>query len=115
MSLSLSRRSARIEQAEIRSMSIECERIGGINLAQGVCDTPVPLAVREEAYRGIEDGVNSYTRFDGLAQLREAIAEKLFSFNVLRLNPETDITLSAGCTGVFYCQSLAVLEPVVEV
>ena len=87
MSIGLSRRSARIEQAEIRSMSIECERMGGINLAQGVCDTPIPLAVREEAYRGIEDGVNSYTRFDGLAQLREAIAEKhaaLMEFGLIR-------------------------------
>ena len=32
-------------QSEIRAMSVECERIGGINLAQGVCDTPVPAPV----------------------------------------------------------------------
>ncbi len=115
MSLSLSRRSARIEQAEIRSMSIECERIGGINLAQGVCDTPVPLAVREEASRGIEAGVNSYTRFDGLVQLREVIAEKLSSFNGIQANPETDIIVSAGSTGVFYCACLALLDPGDEV
>ena len=115
MSLSLSRRSARIEQAEIRSMSIECERMGGINLAQGVCDTPVPLAVREEAYRGIEEGVNSYTRFDGLAQLRETIAEKLSSFNAIKADPETDIIVSAGSTGAFYCACLALLDPGDEV
>ncbi len=39
MALSLSQRSARIEQTEIRAMSIECKKVGGINLAQGVCDT----------------------------------------------------------------------------
>ena len=115
MSLSLSRRSARIEQAEIRSMSIECERMGGINLAQGVCDTPVPLAVAEEASRGIEAGVNSYTRFDGLVELREAIAEKLSSFNGIQANPETDIIVSAGSTGAFYCACLALLDPGDEV
>ena len=115
MSLGLSRRSARIEQAEIRSMSIECEKMGGINLAQGVCDTPVPLAVREEAHRGIEQGVNSYTRFDGLAQLREAIAGKLSSFNAIQVNPETDIIVSAGSTGAFYCSCLALLDPGDEV
>jgi aminotransferase len=115
MSIGLSRRSARIEQAEIRSMSIECEKMGGINLAQGVCDTPVPLAVREEAHRGIEEGVNSYTRFDGLAQLREAIAEKLSAFNVIQANPETDIIVSAGSTGAFYCACLALLDPGDEV
>ena len=115
MSIGLSRRSARIEQAEIRSMSIECEKMGGINLAQGVCDTPVPLAVREEAHRGIEEGVNSYTRFDGLAQLREAIAEKLSTFNAIQANPETEIIVSAGSTGAFYCACLALLDPGDEV
>jgi len=51
MTLSLSERSCRgFEQAEIRAMSIECEKVGGINLAQGVCDTEVPQAVREEAH-----------------------------------------------------------------
>src|SRR6266480_4761374 len=115
MSIGLSRRSARIEQAEIRSMSIECERMGGINLAQGVCDTPVPLVVREQAYRGIEEGVNSYTRFDGLAQLRQAIAEKLARFNGIQSDPETDIIVSAGSTGAFYCACLALLDPGDEV
>ncbi len=62
-------------------MSIECERVDGINLAQGVCDTEAPLAVREEACRGIENGTNSYTRFDGLVALREAIAHKLQQHN----------------------------------
>jgi aminotransferase len=115
MSIGLSRRSARIEQAEIRSMTIECEKIGGINLAQGVCDTPVPLTVREEAHRGIEDGVNSYTRFDGLAQLRDAIAAKLSTFNGIQADPETDIIVSAGSTGAFYCACLALLDPGDEV
>ena len=31
-----------IIQSEIRSMSVECDRVGGINLAQGICDTDVP-------------------------------------------------------------------------
>jgi aminotransferase len=29
-------------QSEIRAMSVACDQMGGINLAQGVCDTPVP-------------------------------------------------------------------------
>ena len=32
-------------QSEIRAMTTECDRMGGINLAQGVCDTPVPAVV----------------------------------------------------------------------
>ena len=43
MSLSLSKKSSLIAQSEIRAMTLECARVGGINPAQGVCDTEVPL------------------------------------------------------------------------
>jgi len=43
MSLSLSNKSSLIAQSEIRAMTLECARVGGINLAQGVCDTELPL------------------------------------------------------------------------
>src|SRR5215467_6140594 len=115
MALGLSHRSSQIEQAEIRNMSIECEKIGGINLAQGVCDTPVPLAIREGAYLGMDAGINSYTRFDGLAQLRYAIAEKLYKQQGMKADPETEIVVSAGSTGAFYCACLALLDPGDEV
>jgi aminotransferase len=45
MSLRVSKRRPLVAQSEIRSMSIECARVGGINLAQGVCDLPVPGCV----------------------------------------------------------------------
>ena len=115
MNLNLSRRSSRIEQAEIRSMSIECEKIGGINLAQGVCDTPVPLPIREGVYQGIEAGINSYTRFDGLAQLREAVADRLYRLHGVKADPDSEVVISAGSTGAFYCACLALLDPGDEV
>jgi len=40
--LALSDISADILQSEIRAMSVECDRIQGINLAQGVCDIDPP-------------------------------------------------------------------------
>ncbi len=115
MSFRISERANRIVQAEIRAMSIECEKVGGINFAQGVCDTEVPLAVREGAHEAIDSGVNSYTRYDGLAELRIAIAEKLRRFNGISADPETQITVSAGSTGSFYCACLALLNPGDEV
>jgi aminotransferase len=115
MSLSLSKRAGQIVQAEIRAMSIECEKVGGINLAQGVCDTEVPLPVRKAAKKGIDRGVNSYTRFDGLQELREAIARKMSEYNGIKADPETQIMVSAGSTGSFYCACLALLNPGDEV
>ena len=42
MRLDVSDRSKLIVQSEIRNMTLECTRVGGINLAQGVCDLEVP-------------------------------------------------------------------------
>jgi len=113
--LSFSRRAEGITQAEIRVMTIECEKVGGINLAQGVCDTDVPLPVRRGAQAAINKGINSYTRYDGLAELRQAIARKMREYNGIIADPETEITVSGGSTGAFYCACLALLDPGDEV
>jgi aminotransferase len=115
MPLSLSQRAARTVQSEIRVMSIECEKINGINLAQGVCDTPVPEEVREGARLAMERGVNSYTRAEGLAPIREAIAEKMRLFNGIECDPETEVIVNSGSTGSFYTACLALLNPGDEV
>lgn len=115
MALTLSRRAENIVQAEIRVMTIECEKVGGINLAQGVCDTGVPTPVAEGAKAAIDAGINSYTRYDGLAELREAIANKMAVYNHVVVNPENEVTVSAGSTGAFYCACLALLNPGDEV
>ena len=111
MSLSLSHRSARTAQSEIRLMSVECERVNGINLAQGVCDTPVPEVVREGARHAMERGINSYTRAEGLASIREAIASKMKRFNGIECDPETEVIVNSGSTGSFYSACLALLNP----
>ncbi|MBA4391603.1 MAG: aminotransferase [Syntrophus sp. (in: bacteria)] len=115
MALTLSKRAEGIVQAEIRVMTIECEKAGGINLAQGVCDTGVPFSVVQGAKEAIDHGINSYTRYDGLAELRNAIAVKMLEFNNIAVDPETEITVSAGSTGAFYCACLALLDPGDEV
>src|SRR3954454_6297619 len=111
----LSARAARIAQSEIRVMSIECDKVSGINLAQGVCDTPVPLEVRQAAERAIEQGHNSYTRLDGVHSLRHQIARKMRHFNHVECDPEREIVVTAGSTGAFYCAALALLNPGDEV
>lgn len=115
MSLKVSRRLEWVAQSEIRNMSIECERLGGINLSQGVCDLEIPDPVRRGAQRAIDEGYNVYTRYDGLQELREAIAHKHKQFSGLEVDPEGEVIVSAGATGAFYCACLALLEPGDEV
>ena len=110
MPLSLSKKSSLIAQSEIRAMTIECARVGGINLAQGVCDTELPLPVGQGAKEAIDAGINSYTRYDGLKELRYAIANKMKDYNGIDTDPESEIIVSAGSTGAFYCACLALLN-----
>ncbi|MBF0395176.1 MAG: pyridoxal phosphate-dependent aminotransferase [Desulfobacterales bacterium] len=115
MSLKLSSRHEWVMQSEIRNMSIECDRIGGINLSQGVCDLEVPEIVRLGAKEAIDNGINSYTRYDGIDELREAIALKQKRFTGMDVDPVNEIVVSAGTTGALYCVCLSLLEPGDEV
>ncbi|HTV54176.1 MAG TPA: aminotransferase class I/II-fold pyridoxal phosphate-dependent enzyme [Terriglobia bacterium] len=113
--LSLSELAPRVLQSEIRSMTMECDRIGGVNLAQGVCDTPVPAAVAEGAHKAIRDGYNIYTRLDGIARLRNAIAARLRADRGLNVDPDREILVTSGATGAFHAAALALLNPGDEV
>jgi aminotransferase len=114
MALVPSQRSRSIRLSPIRSMTVECARLGGINLAQGVCDTPVPEPVRRAAQAAIEEGANTYTRVEGADALREALAKKLRRHSGLDYEP-AEILVTNGATGAFYSAVLALLEPGDEV
>jgi aminotransferase len=111
----ISRRMADLAQSEIRAMTQACISMKGLNMAQGVCDTPVPPVVLEGAEKAIRDGYNVYTRFDGLLELREAIADKVAHYNGIQVDPETEVTVSSGATGAFHCACAALLNPGDEV
>jgi aminotransferase len=113
--LHLSEIAPRIIQSEIRSMTVECDAVGGVNLAQGVCDTPLPPSVLEAAHQAIRDGYNIYTRLDGVAVLRQAIAEKLERHNGLKADPDKEILVTSGATGAMYSTCLALFNPGDEV
>jgi aminotransferase len=111
MQYRLSDRSACVVRSEIRNMSLECDRVGGINLSQGICDTPVPEPVRTAAQRAIQDGWNTYTAHTGIAELRQALALKLQRFSGLTVDPDTELVVSGGSTGALYSACMALLNP----
>jgi aminotransferase len=102
-------------QSEIRAMSVACEEMGGINLAQGVCDTPVPAPVEQEAIAAIRAGHNIYTRLDGITRLRNAIAAKQKHDYNLDYDPETEILVASGATAGLHAATMALLNPGDEV
>jgi aminotransferase len=98
-------------QSEIRAMTTECDRIGGINLAQGVCDTPVPGAVETAAIAAILAGHNIYTRLDGIERLRKAIAQKQLRDYGMHYDPETEVLVACGATAGLHAAAMALLNP----
>ena len=111
----INQRMALLAHSEIRAMTQACVQAKGLNMAQGVCDTPAPPVVLRAAAQAMEQGKNVYSRFDGLSELRQAIAKKLAQYNGIVADPETDVTVSAGATGAFHCACLALLNPGDEV
>jgi aminotransferase len=104
-----------VVQSEIRAMSVACERIGGINLAQGVCDTPVPAPVEQEAIAAIRAGHNIYTRLDGITRLRNAISAKQQRDYGLHYDPDTEVLVASGATAGLHAAAMALLNPGDEV
>jgi aminotransferase len=102
-------------QSEIRAMTTECDVLGGINLAQGVCDTPVPAVVEAAAIQAIQNGDNIYTRCDGIARLRQAIADKQLREYGLQYDPENEVMVASGATGGLHAAAMALLNPQDEV
>jgi aminotransferase len=113
--LKVSERALKIVKSDIRGMSVECEKAGGINLSQGVCDLALPSPVRHGAESAMRGGLNHYSRHDGIPELRKAISLKLRRDSGIKADPEKNIVVSCGSTGAFYCACLALLNPGDEV
>src|SRR5258707_6405715 len=113
--LGLSELAPGVVQSEIRAMTQDCDRMGGVNLAKGVCDTEVPEVVAEGAIREIRDGLNIYTRMDGIERLRRAIAGKVERTLGITVDPEREVFITNGVTGAFQSAVMALLNPGDEV
>lgn len=111
----VNKRLANLMQSEIRNMSIECDKVGGINLSQGICDLPLSDILVREVGNAVREGINQYTRYDGIDELRSAIAKKAKHFNRIIVDPSKNITVTSGATGALYSACLALLSPGDEV
>ena len=98
-------------QSDIRRMTRECERVGGINLGQGLCDLPTHPLVADAAVAAIRERRSTYSLLEGVPELRNAIARKLERVNGLAADPATEIVVTVGATGAFVSTLTALLDP----
>lgn len=114
MQYKLAQRARNYQQSKIREVTQYIESRGGINLGQGTCALPPHPKVLEAARRAIAGGHNSYTRFDGIPRLKEAIASRYQAYNGLPITP-ANVLVTSGATGAFECICKCFVEPGDEV
>ncbi len=97
-------------QSDIRRMSRECERVGGINLGQGICDLPTIPELAEGACEAIKSHKATYSKFEGIDILRERIARKLAHYNGVTVDPAKEVVVTVGSSGGFLNAAMATLN-----
>jgi aminotransferase len=97
-------------QSEIRRMSRDCERLGGINLGQGICDLPTIPELVEGATEAIRSNKATYSKFEGIDILRERIAKKAAHYNGIKADPAKEIVVTVGSSGGFMAAAMATLN-----
>ena len=75
---------------------------GAIKLSQGFPDFPVDKKLIDLIYRYMTEGNNQYAPMAGVPALRNTIAEVIFKTYSRRVDPETEITVTAGGTEAIF-------------
>jgi len=99
----------------LRQITLEVQRVNGINLGQGVCNLPVPELVLQAANQAAVDGHNRYTNPRGTSRLRSALASKLAAYNGISADPDSEILVTCGATAAFEGVCGVLLDPGDEV
>lgn len=88
---------------------------GAINLSQGFPDFSVDPVIIDLIHQYMKAGHNQYAPMPGAPALRNVIAEVISKTYNHQLNPETEITISAGATEALYASIAAFVHPGDEV
>ena len=109
-SVSIAERARPLEQSDIRSVTQRVERVGGINLGQGICDLPTPQPIKARAQQAIADDHSIYSHYAGIEPLRRAILEKVQAENDLPASSPEEVMVGVGSTGCFVAAAFTLLE-----
>ena len=96
-------------------MSGLARETGAINLGQGFPEWDGPQEIREAAARAVLAGPNQYPPMRGTPDLRQAVADHYTRMQGVRLDWQTEVTVTSGATEALAAALLAVLNPGEEV
>lgn len=96
-------------------MTALAEAHQAVNLSQGFPDFEGPEEIKQKAAEAILRGPNQYALSMGIPIFRQAVARKMKRFYDIQLDPDEEITVTAGATEGLCATLLAILEPGDEV
>ena len=96
-------------------MSQLAEQHGAVNLSQGFPDFDPPAELIELVARHLKSGRNQYAPMPGVLALREAIAAGVERRYGVAVDPDSEVTVTAGATEALFCAILALAGPGDEV
>jgi len=96
-------------------MSGLANQVGAINLSQGFPNFNPSERLQQLVTKHMASGANQYAPMPGILPLRERIAEKIERMYGAKVNPETEITVTAGGTQAIFCSIAAFVRPGDEV
>ena len=91
-------------------MSALAAEYKAINLGQGFPDFMMNTQLIALVNEAMQNGNNQYVHTNGLPLLRERLAEKIESLYAVRVNADTDITITPGGTYAIYTSLTTVLQ-----
>lgn len=96
-------------------MSALANRNSAVNLGQGFPDFEPDSELLDAVNAAMRSGHNQYAPLNGVAALREAVAEKISLLYGRRYDPETEVMITAGATQALMTAVLALVHPGDEV
>jgi len=97
------------------TMSALANKHNAINLSQGFPDFSIDEQLKNDVIEGLKNNEIQYAPMTGRQDLREAIAHKIFMQHNISLNPNTEITITAGATQAIFSVIAALINPGDEV
>lgn len=96
-------------------MSALASEKGAVNLGQGFPDFDCDPKLVDAVSKAMRQGLNQYPSMLGIAELRNAISDKVHTLYGHRYDPASEITVTAGATQAILTIILAIVNPGDEV
>lgn len=96
-------------------MSALAKQHKAINLSQGFPNFDCPAKLKGLVAHYMKEGYNQYAPMQGVPALTNSIAKKVKKLYGQKIDPSTEITITAGATQAIYCTITALIHPNDEV